>query len=69
MKISRVFTGFCPTLNQDYSIEIEYIDAGTLDNPNVYIQGLATCDYHALNRCPKAAECPIRAKAPKNVSR
>ena len=67
MKISRVFTGFCPTLNQDYSIEVEYIDASTFNN-NLYIQGLATCEYHAAFKCPKASECPIRAKAPKEIN-
>lgn len=67
MKITRTFSGFCPTLNQDYSIEVEYIDVHSDDTPNKFIQGLASCDFHRMFKCPKASECPIRAKAPEEI--
>jgi hypothetical protein len=69
MTITRAFSGFCPTLNKDYSIEVGYTDARTLDNPNRYIQGMATCNHYAFSGdCPILMTCPIRAKAPKEIS-
>ena len=62
------FSGFCPTLQKDYSITVEYIDACTFDNPNRYIQGRCTCEHYAFNGCGNASECPIRAKAPNQKS-
>jgi hypothetical protein len=68
VKITRSFSGFCPTLNKDYSIEVEYVDARSVDNPNKYIQGLAYCEHHSLFKCPIASKCPIRAKAPNEIN-
>jgi hypothetical protein len=68
VKITRMFEGFCPTLNKNYSVEVEYIDARSFDHPNKFIQGLGTCEHHGLFRCPIVSECPIRAKAPKEIN-
>ena len=64
MEITRIFYGFCPTLNKDYSIEVEYEDAGTPDSPNRYIQGLVTCIHHG---CPNVSTCSIKAQVPKEI--
>jgi hypothetical protein len=64
MNKSLIFSGFCPTLKKNYSIEVEYIDVSSLGSPNNFIQGLCTCNHHALNDCSLANECPIKAQAP-----
>ncbi len=68
MEITRTFYGFCPILTKDYSIEVEYEDAGTLNSPNRYIQGLVTCIHHGFNGCPNTLTCPIKARVPKEIS-
>jgi len=64
MDIIQTFNGFCPTLNKDYSIEVEYEDVGTPDSPSRYIQGLVTCIHHG---CPNVSACSIKAQLPKAI--
>ncbi|KUO75564.1 MAG: hypothetical protein APF81_27490 [Desulfosporosinus sp. BRH_c37] len=68
MKISRTFIGFCPTLEKDYQIVVDYTDARTNDNPYKYIQGLTKCMHQRLNGCPIESTCPIKAKAPNEIA-
>ena len=68
MKIIRTFHGFCPTLEKDYSVDVEYVDASTMGNENYYIQGLIDCHHNSLNACPVFSDCPIIAKAPKEIT-
>lgn len=68
MKITRTFIGYCPTLDKDYQITIDYSDARTSDNPYKYIQGQVKCMHHRLNVCPVVSSCPIKAKAPNEIA-
>jgi hypothetical protein len=69
LKITKIFEGYCPTLDKHYSISVEYVDASSFEDPSLFIQGLATCEYHARFKCPIARDCPIRTKAPKEIRR
>ncbi|MDF2866133.1 MAG: hypothetical protein K0R72_951 [Clostridia bacterium] len=52
--------GYCPKLNKDYSITIEYIDSSTLKE-KAYIKGLANCKYAGNNQCEyiENKKCPL----------
>lgn len=56
-------SGFCPTQNCQYTIELEYESVGN----HQYLQTGATCDYIAFDfsKCPIYKQCPIRNAAPK----
>jgi len=64
MNRNLLCSGFCPTLQKNYSIRVEYINACTFDNPNRYIKGYCTCDHYSTNGCEIASKCPINANAP-----
>ncbi len=61
MEQSFTFSGFCPTLDKDYSIEVKYSHI----SDNKYLQSGGMCEYGSMNHCPNESECPIRAKAPR----
>ncbi|WDU84238.1 hypothetical protein [Caloramator sp. Dgby_cultured_2] len=68
MKIIRSFSGFCPTLNKDNTINVEYLDARSFDNDNLFIKGLAECEYHSNFNCPIANDCPILKTVPEKLN-
>lgn len=60
-----IVNGFCPTLDKDHSIEVDYINASTLDG-KAYIRGLFTCSVVSFGgECPVANNCPVYNSAPK----
>lgn len=65
-----VCTGFCPTLNKEFQITVDYLDVSSLDHPNHYIRSLITCDFASWvhNDCPIQKDCPLLQKAPKERS-
>lgn len=65
MKIDKVVTGFCPTLNTDNSIKLTYEVVVKSEKAPDFIQIGADCKQASLGLCPIMLECPIRAKAPK----
>ncbi|WDU82310.1 hypothetical protein [Caloramator sp. Dgby_cultured_2] len=67
MKINRSFSGFCPTLNKENTITVEFIDARSFDNPNLFIKGLAECEHHSYFKCPIAQDCPILKSVPEKL--
>ena len=59
-----VINGFCPTLDKDHSIEVEYIDASTLQERK-YIKGLFTCEVVSFGGiCSSSNNCPLYNAAP-----
>lgn len=62
--MEKIIKGFCPTLNKDYSIKVEYVKSC-----NSYIQTGADCEYlsYDFKRCPIYKECPLRASAPTSI--
>ena len=57
-------SGYCPTLSKDHSINVEYINASTL-NGSEYIKGLFTCDVASFSgNCNIVNDCPLYDKAP-----
>ena len=58
-------SGFCPTLNCDYTIDVEYQSYGTAGR---YLQTGACCDYASMEDCPIMLACPLRASAPKDTT-
>lgn len=67
MRISKCFSGFCPTLNREYSIDVFYEEVASFGRPTEYVQVGADCEYASFNQCPNRKECPLRAKAPKET--
>lgn len=66
MKKILTLSGHCPTLNDDYSITVDYLDASTLSGQK-HIKGLASCELAARGNCPNVKTCPILAKAPDEI--
>lgn len=67
MKRQIICNAFCPTLNKDFQITVDYLDTSTFDSPNRYIQNGITCEYasYVENHCPNQKECPLLKQAPK----
>ena len=67
MKRSVCVSGYCPTQDTEYTIEVGYELCG---NPKKAVQVSAVCDYMAFDSdlCPIFLQCPIRASAPKEIS-
>ena len=61
-------SGFCPTQNKEYCISITYLDVSNFQNPHRYIQGMADCKHGSFGNCPIMKDCPLRAKAPKELN-
>lgn len=59
-----IIKGYCPTLEKDHTIDVEYIDASTLEGRE-YIKGLFTCSIASYGgKCSVANECPLYKSAP-----
>jgi hypothetical protein len=65
--MNKPIKGFCPTLNREYTITVNYAKV----RDNEYIQTGADCEYLSFDfsRCPIYKDCPLRAKAPKEIRR
>ncbi len=68
MNKTVTISGFCPTQNKNYSIDVTYLDVSDFQHPHRYIQSLADCVYGSFGNCPIMNECPLRAKAPKEIN-
>lgn len=68
MKIDKVVSGFCPTLNSENSIKLTYEIVEKSGKAPEYIQVGADCEHSSYGLCPIMLECPIRAKAPKVIN-
>lgn len=54
-KIIKV-TGYCPTQNKEYFVNIKYLDASTHITKK-YIHGLSECEYIKFNKCDCITPC------------
>lgn len=61
-KIIKV-TGYCPTQNKEYFVNIKYLDASTHITKK-YIHGLSECEYIKFNKCDCVSNCPIINSSP-----
>lgn len=66
MRKTITVPGYCPTLKEDYSIDVTY---ELLPNGHQAVQVVADCEYASVigNECPLQSKCPLRALAPKEV--
>ena len=65
--VFRSISGFCPTQNAPYTIEVEFLDnSSVVDSEPRYIKGMFTCNHIAYgeNACPCEKSCPIYESAP-----
>ncbi len=59
-----IITGYCPTLDKDHSIEVDYINTSTLQGRS-YIKGLFTCEVVSFGGdCSYVKDCPLYKQAP-----
>ncbi len=65
---NKTISGFCPTLNKNYSIEVFYEIIQSYGHPPKFVQVGADCEYASYVKCPNREKCPLRVKAPKQVS-
>lgn len=65
--MTETATGFCPTQNCEYSIEVNY--SHIVDNR--YLKAGADCEYCADvllgNQCPIQLKCPLYEAMPKEI--
>ena len=62
--MTETVTGFCPFLNREYSIDINYSHI----TGNRYLKAGADCDYNAdatHDTCPMMKDCPLYLSMPK----
>jgi hypothetical protein len=68
MKKQILISGFCPTQNCEYRIDVNYVSYG---NQGMFLKTGTKCDYACENYdvlCPIYKQCPIQASAPENIS-
>lgn len=65
LNISKYFSGMCPSLNENHTIRVNYINCSTLDGPTTYMKTLFNCEY--AMQCKNASNCPIYHNAPKQI--
>ena len=63
-KIRATHCGYCPELNEDYQIEVEYSKLRYLGDPNTYYKKLGfRCEHSLISECsscgPGGGDCPI----------
>lgn len=62
MDRSETFTDFCPYVNGQHSIQVNFVDVATKTNPHQWKKGLANCEHS--QKCSVRNSCPILAKIP-----
>lgn len=61
----KIFTGYCPTQEDDYSIAITYTDSSVLHRAS-FTKNSFKCDYNRFgDKC--SCECPIFQNAPEEL--
>lgn len=58
-------TGFCPAQQNDYTIDVSYIDASTLQKKQ-YVKGTFRCEHNLFGDKCDGNKCPIYKLAPQN---
>lgn len=56
-------SGFCPTQNKNYSINVSYFDASTFESEQ-YIKGTFRCEHNLFGDKCNGKNCPIYESAP-----
>jgi hypothetical protein len=65
-KLLEIASGFCPTQNCEYTIDVKYSHIAD----NRYLKVGATCDYCADVfgvECPIQRDCPLYHSMPKEI--
>ena len=64
--MQKKITGFCPTQQKNYSIDITYINASDLEGTQ-YVKGTFRCEYDLFGDKCNENDCPIYKQAPDNI--
>lgn len=65
MAYTKKFRGYCPTLNTDNVITVDYNPVRDLTSTRTeYVRGRLFCEEFAFGRCDKTNDCPILEQAP-----
>lgn len=56
-------SGFCPTQQKNYTIDVSYLDASTYEEKQ-YVKGIFRCEYDLFGDKCNGNECPIYKSAP-----
>ncbi len=65
--IDKVFVGFCPTQQKDYSVSVTYCGDNALETKEKFSRERFDCPYQKSYGCQQANKCPIMEKAPRNI--
>lgn len=60
-------SGFCPTQQKDYTIDVSYLDASSLEETQ-YVKGIFHCEHNLFGDKCNGNECPIYKNAPRYKS-
>ena len=63
--MDKFVTGYCPTLEEEYSIKITYLNASTLQNQS-FIKDTFKCEHSIRTGC-SMPHCPIYKSAPDDL--
>lgn len=63
--MQKIVTGYCPTLDDECSIQITYLDASTLENQG-FVKGRFRCKHSVYASC-HVSSCPIFEAAPETL--
>lgn len=60
--MKKYITGYCPVLNDEYHIQITYLDASTLHEQS-FVKDSFQCEHSGHTGC-HMPDCPIYESAP-----
>ncbi len=58
-----LISGFCPAQQEEYTIDVSYLDASTLEEKQ-YVKGTFRCEHNLFGDKCNGNECPIYKAAP-----
>ena len=58
----KKITGYCPTLKEEYSIDVKYLEISTLAFQG-FIKDAFRCEYNNCSNCCAVHNCPIYTSA------
>lgn len=58
-------SGFCPTQQKDYTIDVSYLDSSTMEEKQ-YTKGTFRCEYDLFGDKCNGNDCPIYESAPEH---
>lgn len=56
-------SGFCPAQQRDYTIDVSYLDASTLESRQ-FVKGTFRCEHNLFGDKCNGNDCPIYESAP-----